>query len=204
MNARTVNNLPTNPPSQPARSPWRWLQCLGLGLLSLGLLLSGAWAVLALHYQLPVAPPWRLLAGVAWALLALAATVLLWRGHAVRALLIYGLAFVLLLGWWVRIAPSDKRAWTDDVARHLQSQQHANLLTLTNVRNFDWRSDTDYTPRWETRHYNLDRLQSVDMAVSYWMGPAIAHTLVSFGFDNGQSGTEQLVFSIEIRKERGE
>ena len=204
MNARTVNNLPTNPPSQPARSPWRWLQCLGLVLLSLGLLSSGAWAVLALHYQLPVAPPWRLLAGVAWALLALAATVLLWRGHAVRALLIYGLAFVLLLGWWVRIAPSDTRAWTDDVARHLQSQQHANLLTLTNVRNFDWRSDTDYTPRWETRHYNLDRLQSVDMAVSYWMGPAIAHTLVSFGFDNGQGGTEQLVFSIEIRKERGE
>lgn len=198
-----MSNTPTIPPPPP-RSPWRGLQRLGLVLLSLGLLLSGAWAVLALHYQLPVAAPWRVLAGVAWALLALAATVLLWRGQALRALLTYGVAFVLLLGWWGRIAPSDTRAWADDVARHLQSQQHGSLLTLTNVRNFDWRSDTDYTPRWETRRYNLDRLQSVDMAVSYWMGPAIAHTLVSFGFDNGQGGAEQLVFSIEIRKERGE
>jgi hypothetical protein len=42
------------------------------------------------------------------------------------------------------------------------------------------------------------------MALSYWMGPAIAHTLVSFGFDDGQSGTRYLTFSVEIRKERGE
>ena len=36
--------------------------------------------------------------------------------------------------------------------------------------------------------------------MSYWMGPAIAHTLVSFGFADGR----YLTFSIEIRKERGE
>lgn len=198
-----MSNTSTTP-RQSDRSPLHWLQRLGLVLLSLGLLLSGAWAVLALHYQLPVAAPWRVLAGAAWALLALAATGLLWRGAVARALLTYGVAFALLLSWWVRIAPSDTRDWADDVARHVQSEQNGSLLTLTNVRHFDWRSDTDYTPRWETRRYDLDRLQSVDMAVSYWMGPAIAHTLVSFGFDNGQGGTEQLAFSIEIRKERGE
>ncbi|WP_313161047.1 DUF4105 domain-containing protein, partial [Stenotrophomonas sp.] len=36
--------------------------------------------------------------------------------------------------------------------------------------------------------------------LSYWMGPTIAHTLVSFGFADGR----YLVFSLEIRKERGE
>ena len=36
--------------------------------------------------------------------------------------------------------------------------------------------------------------------MSYWMGEAIAHTIVSFGFDDG----ERLAFSIETRKERHE
>ena len=184
--------------------PYRWLRRLALAFLSLAMALSGAWAVLALHYQLPLAPPLRTLASIAWALLAAVAVALAWRGQATRATLSYGIAFALLLGWWVRIEPSDTRAWADDVLRHLQAQRQGDVLTLSNVRNFDWRSDTDYTPRWETRSYDLSRLRSVDMAVSYWMGPAIAHTLVSFGFDDGRGGIEQLAFSIEIRKEKGE
>ena len=71
---------------------------------------------------------------------------------------------------------------------------------LKNVRNFEWRSETDYTPQWENRTYDLDRLRSADLVLSYWMGPHIAHTLVSFGFDGG----ERVVFSLEIRKERHE
>ena len=180
------------------------LRHLGRALLSLAMLLFAGWAALALHYQMPLAPPWPAVAGAAWVLCALAATTLLWRGQAARALLAYGVACVLLLGWWSRIESSDTRAWADDVARHLQARQDGSVITLTNVRNFDWRSDSDFTPRWETRRYDLDRLRSVDMALSYWMGPAIAHTLVSFGFDDGRGGTEQLAFSIEIRKERGE
>ena len=54
--------------------------------------------------------------------------------------------------------------------------------------------------RWETRSYELKRLKSLDMILSYWSGPAIAHVLFSFGFDDGQ----QVVFSVEIRRERQE
>jgi hypothetical protein len=73
-------------------------------------------------------------------------------------------------------------------------------VTLHNVRNFRWRSNTDYTPCWETRHYDLQRLHSVDMITSYWSSRAIAHVLFSFGFTDGQ----HVVFSVEIRRERGE
>src|SRR3546814_19402796 len=80
----------------------------------------------------------------------------------------------------------------------LGSTVAGSVVTLDNVRNFEWRSTTDYTPRWETRSYDLDALCSVDMLLSYWMGPLIAHTLVSFGFRDGR----HLAFSIEIRQER--
>src|SRR6202011_1599187 len=75
-----------------------------------------------------------------------------------------------------------------------------NLVTLSNVRNFEWRSNTDYTQRWETRTYDLNRLDSVDMGLSYWSMRAIAHVLVSFGFDDGS----HVVFSVEIRREKQE
>ncbi len=167
---------------------------------SLALLLSALWACLALWYQLPVGLAGKIAAAVLWAGFALAAIALLWRGRAARALLSYAAGFALLVGWWNTIAPSQDRAWADDVARQLSARVDGSVATLENVRAFDWRSETDYTPRWETRRYDLDRLRSVDVSVSYWMGPAIAHTLVSFGFDDGRF----LTFSIEIRKERGE
>lgn len=110
-------------------------------LATLLVLLSAAWAVLALHYRLPLAAPWPLLAGLAWALAALAAIVLLWRGAAARGLPGYGIAFALLLGWWVGIPPSDTRDWAPDVARHLQAQVDGSVVRLANVRDFDWRSD---------------------------------------------------------------
>jgi hypothetical protein len=107
----------------------------------------------------------------------------------------------LLLGlWWNAITPSNDRVWAADVARTLSAERRGSEVLLHNVRNFAWRSDEDYTARWETRRYDLDQLRSVDMALSYWMGPAIAHTLVSFGFADGR----QLVFSVEVRKERHE
>ncbi|QFZ85813.1 DUF4105 domain-containing protein [Variovorax paradoxus] len=176
------------------------LRSLGRLLLSFAVLVSAAWACAALWYQLPVATLVKVGAMVLWGLFGLAAIVLVWRGKAARPLLSYAIGFALLLGWWNTIAPSQNREWADDVARHLKPRVEGSVVTMENVRNFDWRSNTDYTVHWDTRRYDLDRLRSVDVSLSYWTGPAIAHTLVSFGFDDGQYVT----FSIEIRKERGE
>jgi hypothetical protein len=68
------------------------------------------------------------------------------------------------------------------------------------VRNFTWRSDTDFDQRWEQRSFDLSRITDVDLIMSYWAGEAIAHTIVSFGFADGA----RLAFSIETRKAVGE
>lgn len=116
--------------------------------------------------------------------------------------LLIGLFICLGAGavWWMLQKPSNNRIWADDVNQLLRSEVQGDRVKLINVRNFEWRTETDYTPRWETREYDLALLQSADLILSYWMGPHIAHTLVSFGFSDGR----QLVYSLEIRKERGE
>src|SRR5690625_7254756 len=81
-----------------------------------------------------------------------------------------------------------------------EAELEGSQLNLHQVRNCRWSSPEDYDIRWETRRYDLDHLVSGDLLLSYWIGPAIAHTLVSFGF----ADRRQLVFSLEIRKERHE
>lgn len=170
--------------------------------VSLLILLSGIWAALALWFQsLRLHPVLHWLLPCAWLLFTMLALAFYWHSlQSHRAPMIYLLAFAVLMVWWVGLAPSRHRAWADDVARALHAEVNGDVVTLHNVRNFSWRSETDYDARWEDRQYDLRRLTSTDMALSYWMGPAIAHTLVSFGFDDGR----YLTFSIEIRKEREE
>jgi hypothetical protein len=110
------------------------------------------------------------------------------------------LALAAFAIWWFSQTPSHNRQWADDVAHMLQAEVNGDKVVLKNVRNFEWRTETDYTPRWETREYDLSQLQTADLVLSYWMGSAIAHTLVSFGFADGR----YLTFSLEIRKEIGE
>jgi hypothetical protein len=161
---------------------------------------SAIWGAFALWYQAPGGQSLKTLSVLLWVGLALILLVALWQGRTALAVVAFAAAFGCLLIWWQRIAPSNDRIWADDVAQMTAGTADGNRVTLRNVRNFEWRSDTDYTQRWETRDYDLERLNSVDMIMSYWNGPAIAHMLISFGFEDG----EHVVFSVEIRREKRE
>lgn len=189
----------------PVTPTWqRWLTGIAWLLVTLMAVLCAAWGCMALLSQAPqahnMAPALSLVWGFAWLLLV-------GYGALQRRMLpiVAGglIGMLALLAWWETIAPQAERAWAADVAylASVESEKtHPHLVHVNNVRNFTWRSETDFTPNWESRSYNLDELESVDVALSYWMGPAIAHTLVSFGFKDGQ----HVVFSIEIRKEQHE
>ena len=131
---------------------------------------------------------------------AAALAVLLFVRPFARALALWAVAFVALLVWWSGIAPSNEGDWSPDVARLPSVDTDGELLTVHNVRNFDYRSETDFTPRYENRSYDLSRLRGLDLLMSYWGSPAIAHTIMSWQFD----GSPPLAISIETRKRKGQ
>ncbi len=166
--------------------------------IAIGLAISAvaAWGAAALWFQSPFGGRARAALPAAWLALAAAALAGLAFGNALPAWL-FGAALLVLLAWWrLGVRPSNQRQWMPEVARQTQGSVEGDIVTLRNVRNFDWRTPADYDERWETRRYDLSRLASVDLALSYWGRPAIAHAMVSFGFDDGQ----YLVFSVEIRR----
>jgi len=116
---------------------------------------------------------------------------------------VYAAVWLTGLGWFFAIEPKQERNWMAEVSQQVAYERdvtNPDLITLTHVRNFDWHTDKDATERWETRTIDLSKLSGVDVTNSYWMGPLIAHTLVSFRFEDDRP----LAFSFEIRKEEDE
>lgn len=174
-----------------------------MGLLFLGLLMFiiGGWGTLAIVYSGPDNEIIRYSLAIGFGLASLLALVaLVFRRWRWRMLGGYGLLFMILLLWYGTIAPSNDREWQEDVALLPYTTQTDNLITVHNIRNFEYRSETDYTPAYYDKTFDLDKLEGVDVISVYWMGPAIAHVFVSFAF----AGDEHLAVSIETRKEKGE
>ena len=172
----------------------------GRALLGLACIVLLAWMALAIYFDLaPRGISW-LPAGLAIAVPvgALAALVLVRpRRWAVVGIAV---AFVMVLVAWLAIPPSNTRDWQPDVATLPYAEIRGDRVTVHNVRNADYRSETDYTVRLEDRELDLSRLRSLDLFLVYWGSPLIAHTIMSWGFDDGQ----YLAISIETRKEKGE
>ncbi len=66
------------------------------------------------------------------------------------------------------------------------------------MREFEWRSDSDFAERWSKRSYDLSKLKTLDLFLAYWAGPEMAHVIMSFGFDDG----DHIAWSVEVRRER--
>lgn len=171
-----------------------------LGKLLLAIVIAGTtlWSAGLLYYAPLLPESWRAAAAGSFVLLTVLAFLLLpRRGRtAVGALAMFALLVVAFL----RIPASNSRDWQPEVAVTPYATFNGDLVTIHGVRNFDYRTESDFTPRWEERTYDLGKLDSADIIAVYWAGKAIAHVMVSFGFQ----GKDFLAVSIETRKERGE
>ncbi len=99
------------------------------------------------------------------------------------------------------MTPSNYRRWSPDQAEVPTVELDRNLVTVRNVRNCRYLTAENYLAEFEDRTYDLNKVQSVDFIVVPFAGmPALAHTMLSFGFADG----EYLAVSVEIRKEKGE
>jgi hypothetical protein len=157
-------------------------------------LASFAWACAALFFDGP-------LSGWIAAVFACATVGIIgWVRPFRRSLFIVVALFLAVFFWWLSIKPSNEREWLPDVARLPAAEIDGDLVTIQNVRNFSYRSEFDYDERWEERTYDLSKLEGIDVFLIYWGSPWIAHTIMSWVFEEGPP----LAISIETRKEVGE
>ena len=156
------------------------------------------WGVGALYFSPLLPARWRAFAAASYGTASILAFALLpFPGRtAIAALAIFAVLVILFL----RIPASNDRDWQPEVSVTPHATVNGELLTIRGVRNFDYRSESDFTPRWEDRTYDLRKLDSVDIIAVYWAGKAAAHIMVSFGFQD----QDYLAVSIETRKEKGE
>ena len=173
------------------------------GLLLLGILAaaSGIWTALLLLYAGPQSSGLNMALALAAAVMSLLTLASLFiRRWRWRMLTAHFAMFGLLLAWWATLAPSNDREWKPDVAKLSHATIDGDHVTVHNIRNFDYRSETDYTPAWYDKRFDLRKIEGMDLVAVYWMGPAIAHIFVSFAF----AGGDHLAISIETRTEKGE
>jgi hypothetical protein len=117
-----------------------------------------------------------------------------------KAVLVFFVVFAVVLVWWLLIPASNNRDWQPDVKILPSAQIDGNMITIHNIRNCDYRTDTDYTAAYYDKTFDLSKLQGADLFICFWGPTLIAHTIMSFDFDDGQ----YLCISIETRKEKGE
>src|SRR5918994_669525 len=134
-----------------------------------------AWGTLAIYYSNLPGIEIRKVAALVFALFG--AAMLGWyllsaKRH--RSLVVFFVVFLSIYTWWSMITPRQDRDWAPEYARPARATINGDLVTIHDIRNFDYRTETDFTPRYYTKSFDLKKLDSVDMIASYWAGDAIA------------------------------
>jgi hypothetical protein len=164
-------------------------------LASAAATLCVTWAFGALYFDFPKGGAFAAIFFV----IALFAIVVFVRGKLLKFGIIFA-ACALVASWWLTLKPGNDRPWQPDVAQTAWAEINGDEITIHSVRNCDYRTETDFTPHWETRTVRLSQITGMDVAINYWGSPWIAHPIVSFQFADALP----LCFSIETRKTIGQ
>ena len=156
------------------------------------------WSLFAFFYQLPFNMAGFVLVAVLWLVVGIYALILEFKAPW-KSRILLALMFIGVITWWSTIRPTLHRDWAPELARSVEATFdpiNPDIVHLQNIRNFEWIAPYEGKENWENGTYNVDDLVGLDVYLSYWMGPYIAHTLVGFTFKDGR----HLVFSAEIRR----
>lgn len=172
------------------------LRLFAIGFAWILLIGLSAWAIAALYIDLPSSL--GTVVSIFYAVLLVCALFISRQRLMRMAFWLAG--FAVVLAWWLSLTPSNDRQWQTDVDRTAWAEISGDRVTIHNVRNFDYHTETDYVPHWETRQYDLAQIEGVDIFITFWGSPWIAHPIVSFQFSDGQ----HVAFSVETRKVIGQ
>ena len=156
------------------------------------------WMAGAIYFDVCHGAVWSRWLAAGWAAGVIALFVAwqpLWQPFAV----LLGVA-ALFLGWWLRLKPSHDRDWDPTVAVLPRAVLAGEVVTIENVRNFEYRSLDDFTQRYETRTVHLANLKAVDIIFFNWGSPWMSHPVLVFDF--GLDG--RVCMSIEARHRKGQ
>lgn len=106
----------------------------------------------------------------------------------------------LLLAYYLCIPATNGKEWQPSWSRLPAVEINGNEIVVKDVRSFVYRTERDFDARYVTRRFDLDKLSTLDFAVSHWDGMEfVAHTMLSFGFEDGR----HLALSVETRLPEG-
>ena len=170
-----------------------------VGITACSLCLFSAWASLAIYFGGNGGGWWR--AALAMAFVGLTICAWLFRGTRQRAFqIVWSAAAATVIIWFIAIQPSHERPWKREVAVLPKFELNQDRATIANLRDFTYRSRDDFAVRYQDRQVDLSHLTGVDLFISYWDDELMAHTFLSFLFDNAPP----VCVSIEARLENEE
>jgi Domain of unknown function (DUF4105) len=172
-----------------------WILTITMLLTAAGITL---WTAGAIYYDVCRSARWGLLLVLGWVggvIVLFAAWHPLWQPFIV---LLGFTAF--FLAWWLRQKPSHIGDWVPAVAVLPRAVREGDVVTLENIRNFEYRSLDDFTPKYETRTLHLANLHAVDIIFFYWGSSWMSHPVLVFDF--GVDG--RVCMSIEVRYRKGD
>ena len=156
---------------------------------------STIWVALMVHYH--ARRPWlRWLVSLV-PLVAVGASLVL-LPLVPGALAVWFGLLAITIAWWFSLRPRSDRDWAEGMEVLPHAELVGDTLRVKHFRDFRYSAAGEPIPRFEDRTYDLAKLSSLDYFLSHWSGPVMAHTLVSFGFDDGQF----LCVSVEARRQR--
>lgn len=176
-----------------------WLRVIRVMALSLGwvaIAVLSLWSIAALYIDTRI-PTARIPLAIVFA--AAMITIVITQRSPIAPFLCFCCCCVVLK-WWFNLQPSAHADWSPDVARTAWITIDGDRVTIHNLRNCDYQTETSYTNCWTDRTVHLSQLNGVDFFLVTWGPRWIAHPIVSFQFGDN----DHIAFSIEARYKVGQ